>query len=55
MTPYRRKLLALKILSTIDEIVVVSGAEQLKLDMEALLRDIATKVEKGEQVEVGGY
>ena len=40
------------LLRGIDEIVVSPGAEQLKLDMTALLEDIAQKVEAGEEVEV---
>lgn len=53
MTLNERKALALKLLKEVDNIVVAPGAEQLKLDMEILLKDIAEKVEKGEEVEVG--
>ena len=53
MTLEERKALALKLLSEIDNIEVAPGFEQLKLDMEALIREIAVTVEKGEEVEVG--
>jgi hypothetical protein len=47
-----RKTLALKILKEIDDVTVAPGCEQLKVDMQMLLEDIAMQVIDGEEVEV---